>query len=404
MPLQTPTVGIQIPELAPGASGLGSEAISLVQQNQRSASDVAAEQDLLTSQIPTAQAARKEQLADLVSKAQVRRNTRALFPENATEFQLNLAQRYQEVTGRMPPVNAQTGQVDFGAMNQEMARIADQQLDLQRQRISGTRGRNPGAATAAQVATAQDAIADAEEQLGKLSRVRSIVDSGVNAVGPLRGSKVGALAAQGQAVAGSEEVYNNQRELEMWTNEQVISRSEKMKGQLSDKDIRFLVQSVPKLLDTEDVWRRFFDTYEKALKTAQKNSRLRASGQLIGEPPSEIAPDDFNPASSATAAPGAAPDLRDDQLARGTFVEVPETGAVVFEVDGITVPGTPDLIQRVSAIQEQSTDTLESMVGRVPIFPAAGGLQQPGQITPLYDRAAFGAARVGALTGGLNQR
>ena len=401
MPLQTPTVGIQLPDTAQSLSGLGSEAINLVQANQQSPGQVAQEQDLITSQIPAAQTARTQQMADLVSKAQIRRNTRALFPKDATEFQLNLAQRYQEVTGRMPPINAQTGQVDFGAMNQEMARLADQQMELQRQKVLGTRG--AGQATAAQVVSAQDAIAAADAQLDKVGRVRAILKSGMNAVGPLRGSTVGKLAATGQAIAGSEGVYNAQRELEMWKNELVISLSEKMKGQLSDKDVRFLVQSVPKLEDTEEVWNRFADNYELALNTAKKNAELRASGRLFGEPPPVLSTGGGQAATQPAAAAVAPAELTDDQVARGRFVLNPDD-TVVFEVDGVRVPGTPELAQRASALQTAAapvTDTLESMIGRVPILPAAGGLSASGSITPAkWDRNAFEASRLGDLTVG----
>jgi hypothetical protein len=374
MALQTPTVGLQIPDQAGAVSGLGSEAINLVQQNQRTASEVASEQDLLTSQIPTAQAARREQLADLVSKAQIRRNTRALFPDNATEFQLNLAQRYQESTGRMPPINAQTGQVDFAAMNAEMARLADERMELERTRLLGRGGLGAGQATAAQVAGAQDELAGIQDQKQKLGRVRQLIaDKTVNAVGPLRGTSGGRLLGQAQAAAGNESVYNKQRELEMWTNEQVITRSEKMKGQLSDKDIKFLVQSVPKLSDTEDVWTRFFDTYERALNVAAQNQQQRASGILIGEPKDVLAPPGFQPSpeTNAIVDKGGAEvthgTFSDDDLSTGRAIRLPTNPNAIFW----SVPGkSPVPISHEDLLRAGSLQPSQVSIGSAPILPA----------------------------------
>ena len=446
MALTTPTVGIQDPNLAGQLGGLGDAAIQLQQANQRSATDIAAEQDYLTSQLPAAQAARREQMAEMVAQAQIRRNTRALFPKDATEFQLGLAERYQKVTGRMPPINAQTGQVDFAQMNREMAQIADKQAEMEMLKITGRRGA-AGDVSAAERVKAQDALTSIRDQQGKIGRIRQLVtDKTINAVGPIRGSRAGQFAAQGQAVAprllGGDEgkTYEAQRELEMWTNEQVISRSEKMKGQLSDKDIKFLVQSVPKLGDTEEVWLRFLDTYEKSLQIEATNASQRAAGLLPGgEPPDQLAPPGFVPdskteewfnrtfgANATTTNPEAVATepgvFTDEELKQGT-VGTYEGGKGFFLAlpDGTAKRLDAATVRRLLALRGSSATTapaatparppgmttlgeMQSRVGDVPITPAPaiGNAEQFGPIAPAgttaYDRTAFDRAR-GALTG-----
>lgn len=429
MALTTPTVGIQDPNLAGQLGGIGDAAISLQQANQRTAGQVAAEQDLVASQIPTAQAARREQLADMVSKAQIRRNTRALFPDNATEFQLNLAQRYQEVTGNMPPMNAQTGMVDFDKMNREMTELADKQRNLELMKITG----KASTAQTDAIYAATEAANAAKDELASIEAVRGVIQdsakasatSGKNVVGPVTGGQVGRIAMMVRAAFGDETGYNRQRLVQMFNKSQVLKRTEKMKGVLSDKDIRFLEESVPSPADTEETWIKFLETYEATMQRALGLAQTRAQGSATSSSQDLVAPAGWTPkGAGATAAPATTEEpgvFTDDELRQGTVVAPEGGGGFYIEApDGTRKRADAAALMRILALRGSNATTpaaaarppgmttvseMQSRVGDVDIMPAPGLPSNPpqfGVIAPLapggYDRTSFNEAR-GALTG-----
>lgn len=84
-------------------------------------------------------------------------------------------------------------------------------------------------------------------------------------VGPAAGSgpaKVGNQVAAALGL-GREQQFQDQRQLEMAISNKVLEGAQVMKGNLSDKDVRFLQATVPKLSDTPQVWNEYLNRWKQ---------------------------------------------------------------------------------------------------------------------------------------------
>lgn len=122
----------------------------------------------------------------------------------------------------------------------------------------------PRQLTAQQLADRQQGLADSESILGTISGARDLVNKdGVVGPGLTQGSVIGQNAAKlGALFGGDVSKMQNQRELEMTVSQKVLDAASRMKGSLSDKDIAFLKNSVPKLADTPATWNKFLGNWE----------------------------------------------------------------------------------------------------------------------------------------------
>jgi hypothetical protein len=121
---------------------------------------------------------------------------------------------------------------------------------------------------------------------GLLERMRSAQKtmSKDNVVGPVVGSPVNPAPYLG-AVFGGGDTRNAQRELTMLVNELTAERTQALKGALSEKELRFLQQTVPKLSDDEAVWNKFLSERIPLLEKATQAGRsaLEGGNQTPGE-------------------------------------------------------------------------------------------------------------------------
>lgn len=84
-------------------------------------------------------------------------------------------------------------------------------------------------------------------------------------VGPAAGSlpvQVGNRIAAALGL-GREQQFQDQRQLEMAISNKVLEGAQVMKGNLSDKDVRFLQATVPKLSDTPAVWNEYLNRWKQ---------------------------------------------------------------------------------------------------------------------------------------------
>lgn len=87
-----------------------------------------------------------------------------------------------------------------------------------------------------------------------------------NVVGPGIGSKVGQIGIQIGAIFGAtNDQYDSQQKLNQLINKKVLEGAQAMKGNLSDKDVRFLKDSFPSLESSEKVWGDYLDNWSRMI-------------------------------------------------------------------------------------------------------------------------------------------
>lgn len=153
------------------------------------------------------------------------------------------------------------------------------------------------------VAQAQN-LAAAQAVLPVIDTAIAAVDRGIG-VGPFEGSGPVRLANQiGAAFGIREQELKDQRALEIAISNKILEGAQVMKGNLSDKDVRFLQATVPKLSDPEPVWRDYLNRWKQM---AQLNVDI-VSGR-VGKPAGDVFSVgwDGGQTSTATAAPSNTP-------------------------------------------------------------------------------------------------
>jgi hypothetical protein len=148
---------------------------------------------------------------------------------------------------------------------------------------------------------AQEDIVMLQGDLDSIANARQIVQSGRNIVGPGAGSApVRWLTQVGAAFCIREQEYKDQNELVMLINRKVVDASERMKGSLSNQDIKFLKDSVPQTTADEKTWANFLNKWEQMTnQLIQIKAKQAGITVPAGQAPSNSAPSNVAP----TAAP-----------------------------------------------------------------------------------------------------
>jgi len=204
-------------------------------------------------------------------------------------------------------------------------------------------------ALSAKAATSGRPLSDAQRsaEMAKLADIKEVSDqlavartriNDQNIVGPLRGSGIGRAAAMLETLTGFPAVQTNQDRLTHFLNTQILQKASLMKGQLSDKDVMFLKQSVPTLDKPESTWLSYLDETEQFLAR-----RKAAAEAFLGGDRS------VNPATPAATAP--TPGLAGAATGPGSKAEplpVANAGAYATIKSGqwYQVPGYPPVLKK----------------------------------------------------------
>lgn len=122
-------------------------------------------------------------------------------------------------------------------------------------------------------------LAASQAMLGTIDNAKQLVNT-PGIVGPLAGSAPVELGNRIAAAFGvREDEYENQRELEILISKKILEGAQIMKGNLSDKDVRFLKDSTPRLSDPPALWNRFLDTWKSL--TEQNIAVLGSEGSGV---------------------------------------------------------------------------------------------------------------------------
>lgn len=107
-------------------------------------------------------------------------------------------------------------------------------------------------------------------------------------VGPLAGSLPVQIANRlGAAFGLDDRRFQDQRELQIAISNKILEGAQQMKGNLSDKDVRFLRESVPALSDPPALWNRFLNQWRQMAETniAILEGRLpKPTGDIFAPP------------------------------------------------------------------------------------------------------------------------
>lgn len=155
-----------------------------------------------------------------------------------------------------------------------------------------------------------------------------IANKDINVVGPGAGSWLARGANQiGAAIGLREKEFESQDKLMQGINKKVLEGAQAMKGNLSDKDIRFLKESFPTLTSTENVWTNFLDNWGRMIDLNEQIIRGTApKGASIFEQARTNMP--AAPATGAVAPQG--------QM--GPVINLPGRGPVQRGADGLYYP------------------------------------------------------------------
>lgn len=154
--------------------------------------------------------------------------------------------------------------------------------------------------------------------------------SQANIVGPGAGSAVVQTLNQvGAALGIREKEYTSQQELMQLINKKVLEGAQSMKGNLSDKDVRFLQQSFPGLTSDESTWNKYLTQWDKMLDL---NSQVLRGVSPKGASIFDQANATARPGVAAPA-PAAAP-----QGQMGPVINLPGRGPVQRGPDGQYYP------------------------------------------------------------------
>lgn len=107
-----------------------------------------------------------------------------------------------------------------------------------------------------------------------IQQAQSLIQGdGNNVVGPMVGNIITRTMTKAAAALGSDAAQhqiNAQRNLEMLRSRKILEGAQKMKGNLSDKDIRFLQDTIPGLTDDEALWSDFLSKWEAMNSATQR--------------------------------------------------------------------------------------------------------------------------------------
>lgn len=191
-----------------------------------------------------------------------------IVDKNAQEAERDIHAAFLSVPGGSQFITTPDGRLLSGPeLFRKVNSPEGQRLLAQAQALKATRA--SGADKPEDVSSRNHSLATLEF----LQQAKAAIEAPGDITGPLAGSAVGQgwaglKAITGQALGKSDWANDRekQRVLEMVSKQNVLEAAKSMKGNLSNKDVAFLEQSVPTLSDTEDVWKWFLDLYERMLR------------------------------------------------------------------------------------------------------------------------------------------
>jgi hypothetical protein len=215
----------------------------------------------------------------------------------ATQFDIADAEEYRNRFGSVP-TDPLTGQIDMQLIRERLTAQKEIELGLKTQTALSALGGAGGAMNAEDRLKLQQDNQLLQESISKGEEALALIsDPSKNVVGPVTGRKVTSAIYQVGAAFGidvAEERFEDQRVLEMIVSENILKAAENMKGQLSDRDVKFLQAAVPKLSDTEDVWRRYFERWNKLSKRQMaQNEMFLNSGMAPQQSANQISDDEI---------------------------------------------------------------------------------------------------------------
>ena len=226
-------------------------------------------------------AALGQEQAQAERTAALRAATERALPAGATTFDIDAIEAHQKKFGTLP-MDPATGRIDLPQVRSNLQTQMQIEQSLQAARVAGL----GGVGTAGEIKP--DKRLEIEQNQGRLQadmleadRALAIVnDPNINTVGPGIGSAPGRGWAWAKAFFGAEGTYENQRALEMTMSSNILAKAENMKGQLSDRDVRFLQSSVPKLTDTENTWRDYIGKWKAIIRRQYEKNAAALNGTL----------------------------------------------------------------------------------------------------------------------------
>lgn len=132
--------------------------------------------------------------------------------------------------------------------------------------------------TPLQQAQEMERVAGIEDIQSRMTAIGEKLRQRGDVVGPLAGSALGQGWAWIKAVLGDKEQFNAQRQATQVISFGAIEAANKLKGPLTEKELGFLRNSMPKLSDTEEVW---FDWLAR-MERLNKRILLEKTAQLEG--------------------------------------------------------------------------------------------------------------------------
>jgi hypothetical protein len=150
----------------------------------------------------------------------------------------------------------------------------------------------------------QEEVIMLQGDLADIANARQIIKSTRNVVGPGAGSLPVSKFTQLAAAFGlREQEYKDQTELIMLINRKVVDASERMKGSLSNQDIKFLRDSVPQLTSDEGTWDNFLNKWE-AMTSQLVQIKQKQAGVSGGQTPQNSAPSNVSSSAPVTLSTG----------------------------------------------------------------------------------------------------
>jgi hypothetical protein len=127
------------------------------------------------------------------------------------------------------------------------------------------------------------------ELLGEVDHLLGLLEKDPNVVG-FSGSLLGNNANWVGATFFGGDRYANQRQFEMFTSERAMELAKQLKGNLSDKDVKWLKDTQPKLSDPPELWQRWLGEFKTRFGAAAPAPMQQAPGAGSPEPPPGFVP------------------------------------------------------------------------------------------------------------------
>lgn len=321
-------------------------------------------------------------------------NFQAQLPEGATEFDVAYMKAYSQKFGP-PPKDPTTGKVDlaelrrrgdllwqhnekllaqeaqtkgmnFSTMTLEkdgiphkygvytsptgevkQIEIGPDSDEITRRSVASSRVAPGGAAQAKTVAEAKEHLTSVRSLRNSVTKARAILDKPGEVVGPKTGSAPVRFAVEIGALFGAKnipflgdptQIRDDQEALNWLSSNLTLENATKLKGPLSEKELGFLMRSIPQLKTSETNWKAFLTEFDQILAEREKTLAETSGAE---------------PAAAAEEAPAAPTSQFPPAVGRDRYIRNRKTGKlylqkadgtiteVTSEAEAPTVAATP---------------------------------------------------------------